>query len=655
MAKLKRKPGSASYTYPLFAPESNWEPPLISDLPRWPEKGRIAIDTETFDPSLRELGPGVRRGGRIIGYSFAIEDGPTSYVPLYHEGGDNVQDAEKALLYLRAQLSQFRGTLVGAQLSYDIDFLMEIGCDFTKVEWFRDVLVADALIDENQLRYSLDAVGLRRVGLGKNEGLLREAASEYGFNEKKEMWRLPARYVGAYAERDTTLPLKILRAQDRIIDQDELGRVWDLESRLLPALVRMRRRGVRIDFEHLRKVEMRCEHEELAALAQIKHVTGYDIGMDNCWKASAIAPALRHQGIAVGETATGKDSIDKAFLASLDDPVAKAVSRLRRFNKIRSTFVASVRRHAVKGRIHCTFNQVKKQSDDASGGSEGDATEGASYGRLSCCDPNLQQQPARDPELGPMWRAVYVADEGKMWCSNDYSQQEPRWAVHYAEVMNLPRAKDAGDRFREDPATDFHQMMADLIGGGFKRKDAKEIYLGLSYGMGGAKLCRKLGLPTKFIETRRGTIEVAGDEGQKIIGKFDAEVPFVKTMAKVCEARAGRRGFILTAGGRKCHFEKEWEPQVGYRWTHKAFNRLIQGSSGDQTKQAVIDLDEQGCDVQLQVHDEINSSVDNAEEAEAQAKTMRSAMEMTVPSKVDTELGVSWGASMGWTGWENEQ
>lgn len=600
----------------------------------------------------------------MVGYSFAIEDGPKHYVPLFHEGGDNVPNPISAIEYLKDQTKRFHGVLVGANLSYDLDYTMELGCDFSNVKWFRDVLINDPLIDENQRSFSLDSVGKRHLGRGKSEDLLKEAANAFDFDPKKEMWRLPARYVGQYAEDDTDLPLKILRRQERVIESEDLQRIVDLESRLLPVLVKMRRRGVRIDFDHLDRVEKWCIREELKALARIKHETGYDIGMDNCWKAEALAPALRIAGVSVPQTANGKASVDKEVLARMKgNPVADAVGRLRKVNKVRSTFAKSVRQHQIRGRIHCTFNQVKKQSDDSSGGAEGDAMEGAGFGRLSCVDPNLQQQPARDPELGPMWRATYVPDEGKQWASNDYSQQEPRWAVHYAEITKdpiankkgLPRARDAGDRFRRDPGTDFHQMMADLIGAGFKRKDAKEIYLGLSYGMGGAKLCRKLGLPTKFVMSRlRGMIEVAGDEGQRIIDQFDNEVPFVRLMAKACEKRANQMGYILTAGGRKCHFERKPEGLVGYDFTHKAFNRLIQGSSADQTKTAIVMLDEAGFYVQLQIHDEIASSVENAEEARAMGEVMKNAMPMTVPSKVDVELGTSWGASMGWKGWPEQ-
>src|SRR5690606_24307151 len=109
----------------------------------------------------------------------------------------------------------------------------------------------------------------------------------------------------------------------------------------------------------------------------------------------------------------------------------------------------------------------------------------AAYGRLSSSNPNMQQQPARDEEIGPMWRSIYLPEEGGLWCADDYSQQEPRWLVHWAVVAGRHRliserafkaALEAAGKYRDDPSTDNHQMMADMAG--IKRKDAKELFLG---------------------------------------------------------------------------------------------------------------------------------------------------------------------------------
>lgn len=657
------------YQSPLFVTaDSSWRPPSLSELPSWENAKRVAVDVETRDEQLTELGPGAGRrpGSYITGISFTIEDGPGAYLPIRHEGGDNMPKAA-VLGYLRAQAKLFKGDVVGANLSYDLDFLAGDGIEFKQARYFRDVQIADPLLDELQNSYSLDAIARRWGFEGKNEGTLRAAAVDFGLNPKRDMWRLPARFVGAYAEDDTRLPLRILRAQERELDNQDLWNVYNLESRLLPVLVKLRRRGVRVSLERLEKVEAWALQEERDALERVRVATGLRIAVGDVWKPEVLAPALEYIGVKLRSTSTGKISIDKEFLGGIDHDVARALERARKVNKVRTTFAQSVRDHLVGDRIHCTFNQLRRQKDD-----EDDGVAGAAYGRLSCEHPNLQQQPARD-DFAKMWRSIYLPEVGKLWASNDYSQQEPRMAVHYAckarELIGHQAwvsAIEARDKYRNDPNTDNHQMMADMAG--IRRKDAKEIYLGLSYGMGGPKMCRKLGLPTRFvvrdpngrfnavydIESAEGKsliaqgakrFEAAGIEGQALLDKFDAKVPFIKKLAKACEKRARAVGYIVTLSGRRCRFPKD--AQGNFDWTHKGLNRLIQGSSADQTKEAMVELDAAGFDMIIQVHDEVALSVEDRAEGERAAEVMRTCTPLELPSKVDVEVGESWGESMG--------
>ena len=654
--------------FPLFTTvQSTWTPPDLNALPSWEGAKRVAIDCETRDPDLKKLGPGAGRrpNSYITGISFAIEDGPGGYLPIRHEGGDNLP-VEAVLRYFRDQAKVFTGDIVGANLPYDLDFLAGDGIEFNRARFFRDIQIADPLICELHDSYSMQAIAQRWGFDGKNEAMLRAAASDYKIDPKKDMWKLPARFVGAYAEEDTRLPLNILRRQEREIDDQDLWRVYDLESRLLPVLTKLRRRGVRIDTDRLEQIERWAYAKEAEALARVRAATGVKIAVGDVWKPEALAPALEYIGIRLNKTSTGKPSIDKELLGSIDHPVADALERARKVNKLRTTFAGSVRDHMVNGRIHCTFNQLRKQKDDEEG------TAGAAYGRLSCQNPNLQQQPARD-DFAPMWRAIYLPEEGELWASNDYSQQEPRMAVHYACLARdligqhaWQSAIAARDAYRNDPNTDNHQMMADMAG--IKRKDAKEIYLGLSYGMGGAKMCRKLGLPTmmavrgprfqlfdvnspegkRLVEEGARRFEAAGPEGQRLLDTFDSKVPFVKKLAKACEARAKAVGYITTLSGRRCRFPKDRDGN--FDWTHKGLNRLIQGSSADQTKAAMVALDAAGFDMIIQVHDEIAFSIRDPKEGEAAAEIMRNCVPLELPSKVDVEVGPSWGHSMGWNG-----
>ncbi len=202
----------------FFTPNSDWRPPDINSLPSWKGAKRIAIDCETKDPQLMDLGPGTMRDGHTVGWAFAIEGGPRHYLPFGHQGGDNL-DKGAVLAYIRDQAKYFDGEYVGANLAYDYDYALNDGIQFHPDAIFRDVQIADPLIYELHFSYSLKNIGERYGIESKNEDLLYEAARSLGLDPKKGLWRLPARFVGAYAERDVESPLRILRAQEEKINE----------------------------------------------------------------------------------------------------------------------------------------------------------------------------------------------------------------------------------------------------------------------------------------------------------------------------------------------------------------------------------------------------------------------------------------------------
>jgi len=665
----------------FFTPEANWKPPSLSDLPSWKGAKRIAIDAETRDPSIgNQMGSGSLRDGYTVGWGFAIDGGPKHYLPFRHEGGDNLP-VEAALGYLRDQIKDFDGEFVGANLAYDVDYGYNDGFEWHPDAKFRDVQIADPLIYELHMNYSLKAIGDRYGIEAKDEQLLVEAARSYGLDPKKGLWRLPGRFVGQYAEQDVASPLELLRRQEKIIDEEGLREIWDLETRTLPVLVRMRRRGVKIDFDKLAQIEQWSQTEEQAALDFIRHQTGIRIAFGDVWKPGALAPALEAIGIRLQKTSTGAPQIDRFLLGGHDHPVCDAILRARKVNKIRTTFAESIRKYAVNGRIHGQFHQIAREDE------QGDQ-KGVRYGRLSATHPNMQQQPSpdRDPETAGEWRKIYVPDDGGIWGCNDYSQQEPRWTTHFAAVMNLPRAREAAKRYQDDPSTDNHDMMTRLIHGDSRVEEwlangtsdykvnrgySKNIFLGLCYGEGGAKLCRDIKKPTRWMvtygwqenkrieyfdtqreamaykmELQRGYVrETAGAEGQQIIDNFDKEVPYVGLLAKEATKRAEARGFVTTIFGRRLNFERRDDGTFDY--THKALNRIIQGSSADQTKLALCELDRAGYFIQLQVHDETDGTFGSVAEAKAAGDIMMNCVKDRVtpfvPFKVDTECGKSWG------------
>ena len=659
---------------PQFSPDIEWKAPALSSLPSWADAKRICIDIETKDPDLKAMGPGVRTNGHVIGVGFAIEDGPKAYLPMRHQGGGNLDEAQ-VWNYLRDNAKATKATIVHANGQYDHDYLQENGVDLYHCPWF-DVQIADPCLYELHMRYNLDVIAERWGLPGKDEALLKRWASVYGINPKSDMWRLPAGAVGPYAEQDCLLPLQIARLQEKAIEEAGLERVFELESKLQPVLLKMRRRGVAVNLDRLSVVRTMAQGRERKILDEITRKTGVNLDASDINSSDSWAQVLKNVGIEVPRTKTGKPSVTKDILKAINHPVSDLITEAKKYNKLHGTFCNSAERFAVNGRIHCTFNQMIGEDDS------GDDTDGAKYGRLSCKQPNLQQQPSpdKDPVIGKAIRDVFVPDPGDEWACFDYSQQEPRWTLHYAELVGAPMAKEAADMYRNNPRTDYHGMVAMMINPDWPSLDAKakkaqrssfkEISLGKAYGMGGAKMCSKLGYPTKIIVRYQnkwlqgGTpeadkamkhggfaVEVAGEEGSELIKKFDKGVPYLSSLELKAERNAIMNGYIRTVGGRHCHFPplakgkfvKRQDLTTYFDWVHKALNRLIQGSAGDQMKQAMIDLDAAGVPIQLQVHDEVDLSIQSRDQCKQIVEIMLAAIPCSVPHLVDVEVGPSWG------------
>lgn len=656
---------------PGYLPATDWKPPVISSLPSWKHFTRIGLDTETFDEHLKKLGCGARRGAKLLGISLAYEDGPAPiYLPIGHS--ENNLDADHVLQYVKDNAATYEGDICGANLQYDLDILGVRGIRFPSVKRFRDVQLADPIINELHQSYRLGAIAERHGFGGKVEDTLDEIAKVFHVDPKGGMARFPGRFVAPYAAADADLPLKILRKQERIIEQDDLGQVYDLEMRLLPALLSMRQRGVAIDVEKLKEFEAYCIAMQQRAVAVIRQLTGWDLSLRDLNNAEALSrPLSQVAGFIQPRTAKGKPQIDKLTLAGIDHPIAKAVATGRKYWKCQTSFVASIWNHMVNGRIHPTFNQMRRSDDGTD-----DDDSGARFGRMSCVDPNLQQQPGRDEDydgkikagtladedihIGKYWRSIYIPDDGMEWAAADYGQQEPRWMVHYGYLAGAKGAAEMVRQYHENPNLEAYETIAKLAS--VDRGSSKTITLGVGYGMGGAKLCHRLKLPTRWIFSRRQQrdIEIAGEEGQAVLDKFDESVPFIRVTAKMAEKQAQKVGFVKTTLGRRCRFESDGVG--GFLFTHKAFNRVIQGSAADQTKKAVVECYEQGVCPQLQVHDELDTSTDKGSHREANqmAEIMQTCVPMVVPIKVDVEYGASWGDSMckgqsvNWTSkWKN--
>ena len=683
MAKTKmvaRRKVRAEGNLPLFGIASDWKAPSLSDLPDWSRARAVGLDTEGWDEHLVDLGCGARRDGvYIAGISFMLEGDRPYYLPLRHPEG-NVDNPDNALRYVKDNVTRFRGQLLGANLPHDLDTLKEkegIEFDYSLIDIW-DVCLVEPLIDELQFSYSLFNIGKRNGVEAKSEELLKKVIQDYGYDVstgryKKYIAKVPAKAVGPYGEGDVRCLFPIRDSQSKNIDKQNLHEVRKLSAKVLPLLLRMRQRGVAIDFDQLDRVEQYALEEEKQAVAEILRLTGVNIGF-RCMAASAIAPALEAIGVQVPLTEeTEKPSITTALLETIDHPVAKLIRWTREMSKLRNTFADSIRRYQVKGRIHTTFRQIVGSGTDSGEGEE-DGTEGAAFGRLSSADPNLQQQPARG-KYAKKWRSIYLPDGDGHWLSADYSAIEPRITCHFAELLQLPGAKSLGDQYRNNPRIDPHGAMAAIAYGTVysddDRKHAKQIVLGTTYGMGGAKLCKQhLHLPTRWLveckakygssvkhyfDTQEEAVafrlsqvgkwsirEVAGVEGQAVQDKFHEGAPFLKELVKRVTQKAEQTGFLRLLGGRVVHFPMK--DDGSYDWTYKACNRLIQGTAGMHLQHALLAVEEAMPGfLQLTVHDEVCGTIYDMRHADIIRQVMIDVIKFLVPLRVDLEVGKHWG------------
>ena len=609
----------------MLMPTTEWVAP--TEFPDLRKADEIAIDLETRDPDLKTLGSGSIVGrGEVVGIAVAV-DGWKGYFPIAHGEGPNM-DRKKVIEWFR-DICACPATKIFHNAMYDVCWIRNLGIKINGL--IIDTMIAASIIDENRYNYTLNALSWVYLNQGKNEALLNQAAKERGLDPKADMWKLPAIEVGAYAEKDAELTLKLWGHLKKIIIEDDLQDIFNLETDLFPCLVDMRHLGVRVDIEKADQLKKAMAIKEQNLLQQIKIETGIDTQI---WAARSIAQVFDKLKLDYDKTEkTSAPSFTKNFLQNHPHPLVKRIAQAREINKAHTTFIDTILKHSHKGRIHADINQLR--SDNG----------GTVTGRFSYSNPNLQQIPARNKDLGPLIRALFVPEEGHTWGCFDYSQQEPRLVVHYAALQNLYGVDDVLEAYREGDA-DFHTIVAEMAE--IPRSQAKTINLGLFYGMGKNKLQAELG--------------VSKDVSDSLFRQYHNRVPFVKQLMDNVMQRAQESGKIRTLLGRLCRFHL-WEPnQFGIHkslphdqallehgpgikraFTYKALNKLIQGSAADMTKKAMIELHKEGIVPHIQVHDELDISVESPEHAQKIKDIMENAVDLEVPNKVDYESGPNWG------------
>jgi DNA polymerase I-like protein with 3'-5' exonuclease and polymerase domains len=623
----------------MFEAQTEWiSPESFPDL-----KGHkyIAIDLETRDPGLKSRGSGALIGeGEIVGVAVAVE-GWSGYYSFGHKEG-NFFDETVVMRWIK-EVCALPCVKLFHNAMYDVCWLRAYGVKING--HIVDTMVMASLIDENRFWYSLNSLSLDYLGQVKDETALRAAADKAGIDAKAEMWKLPAMYVGSYAEKDAELTLSLFKKLSKEIRAQDLTKVFDLETQLFPCLIDMKFKGVRVDVESAHLLKQKLVEQEKQCLLEVSKATQVDVQI---WAARSIAKVFDKLNLGYAKTLkTQAPSFTKNFLQEHKHPIVQHIAKAREINKAHTTFIDTIIKYQYKGRIHADINPIR--------GDNG----GTVTGRFSYSNPNLQQIPARNKQLGPMIRSLFIPERDHKWGCFDYSQQEPRLVVHYAatKFKGDEEVTEIVERFQNN-TVDFHQTVAEMAN--ISRTQAKTINLGLFYGMGKAKLQAELGLSTK-------------EEATKLFNKYHDSVPFVKDLMDAISRDGAAFGYIKTFGGRKCRFDKweiaEWnngnfkapmskaDAEAAYfkkypkatkanirrAMTYKALNKLIQGSAADMTKQSMLDLYREGIVPHIQIHDELDISVESETQAKKIIEIMESSVKLKIPNKVDYESGDNWG------------
>lgn len=615
----------------------DYRPPI--NFPRIHEAKTIVLDLETkgLDPL---------RGGKIAGIALKTGDGLVrDYWPVAHQGTQNC-DQEKTFQWLRDELSQFKGEILGANSNLFDGFFLHMNNIRPKNVRWRDVQWAEALIDEEADKYALNALAKKYLNLQK--GQLEDV---YGENVKEFMDEVHPAHCREYALTDLDLAEQVYAHQQKILASEKLTKLFDLECRLNPMLLHMREKGVRVDVEKAAQVEIELLKKYREGVEKLSSMVGFDVDPFS----PTIATAFDKLGITYPRTELGNPSIRTPWLKFQTHPFAQLLAETKELEKLRGTFIRGyVLDGNINGRIHAQFHPLRRADEDGE--------RGTASGRFSSTDPNLQNIPIRTA-LGKEIRKMFVADEGMRFHSSDVSQYEFRLLTHFAVLCKCRDAAIAQERYLNDPDTDFHQMTASLTG--LERSPAKVIGYGLCYGMGIRKLAASLGL----VDGNGDPTPAALD----IIETFHERAPFVREMYNLASDRAQKQGFVKTILGRRCRFNL-FEPKYAKRGeifpplplaeakraygsklkrsgTHKALNRILQGSNADGIKKAMVDIWEAGLvgpdlDISLTIHDELAGSVAPTPEGEKTLanvrQLMRESLPLKVPVLVDGGVGKDW-------------
>jgi len=649
------------YSHP---PPTDWQTPI--ELPDLRRAGIIALDTETRDEGLTNRGSGWPFGnGYICGVSIAYRaDGKirAHYFPVRHPDSQNFDPAQVFAWVKDLTASGVR--IITQNGLYDWGWLRsDGGILMPPSKHLEEIGALATIVDENRYTYSLDALCDWRGLPGKDETLLRQAVKAGGFKVSKKnslqshIWRLPARYVGSYAEADAANTLALFEGLDPVLDKEDTRAAYRLEVDLLPMVHEMRRRGIRINTAGAEQRRDLLLKRRDIVFAELSEKLGTNVSMAEIGRTRWLATTFDQYKISYPRTEKGNPSFtagNTGWMPKHPHWLPQLIVKADKYNNAAVNFLEHyILGHVVNGRVHAEIHPHR--SDEG----------GTRSLRFSYSSPPLQLMPSRDEELAPLIRGTFLPEEDEFWAESDASQQEYRFIVHYAVAQGLRKAKEAAERYRNDSDTDFHQLVAELTG--LDRQSAKAVNFAKSFGAGVRKFASMIGKPEC--------------EARALYNRYDRELPFVKQLAARCQYSAASQGYLVLYDGARRHWDAWEAPEIAWTkgmgpcsreeaerrvadpnhpWyrrclrradTHKAMNALIQGSAARHTKLWMRACWREGIVPLLQMHDALACSVASPELAERVVQLGREAVSLEVPMQVNLKFGRSWGdAKHTWEG-----
>ena len=573
----------------------------------------IAFDTETT--STEEM------KAEIVGISLAIKEGQGIYIPVGHVSGGNLP-LDEVIESLRAPMTNPKIGKVAHHAKYDFIVLAKFGLRVAPLTF--DTMLAEFIVDPSSRNMGLKNLAFARIGVEMThiEDLIGKGKKQISMAD------VSVDAVAPYAAADAESTLRLLPVMQTEVKRVNGEKLMDeIDMPLTPVLAEMEMIGVLIDPSHFKNLA-----KELGLqLAEIeKQVHGYVGSAFNLNSPQQVSDALFNKlGLQPDrgrKTATGFYSTAAGVLEEMvgQHPVVELMLNHRELAKLKNSYADALPLSVdpKTGRIHTSYNQI-----------------GAVTGRLSSNNPNLQQIPTRT-ELGRRVRNGFIADDGNVLLSVDYSQIELRIVAHMAQDAGMLAAFRAGQDIHATTAAAIYNIPLEQVTKD-QRRHAKAINFGLIYGMSAFGLTR--------------STELTLAEAEDFVKEYFREFPGIKQYLDGIRKSAAETGYVETLLGRRRYFpalKGQMNRNLRNREEREAINAPIQGTAADIMKIAMLKIPSAlksanlKAQMLLQVHDELVLECPRGElEAAVRVvkEVMASAYRLDIPLETEARAGQNWG------------